>query len=254
MYACGRGWDFYVSTDFHGKVYLVDQAVVLIGSANLTGAGYGASRISNEEVMVAVEPTSSNRAKTFQLFESATLVTSELFEAMKGFLLEQKSASNDFEAGNLKWPPSIQKALSPPSRSDLLVSETFWSNGQWVSGDSEKKSGALVEVSISHDLSLLGYNSCDEIRRLSYHQLSEAVCNTKFYGWLQMQLESAPSHEMYFGAVTAKLHEALIDDPKPYRRDVKSLLANLLAWINLVDSQQIVVDRPSYSERLRLLI
>lgn len=58
---------------------------------------------------------------------------------------------------------------------------------------------------------------------------------------------------MYFGAVTEKLHNALVTDPKPYRRDVKQMLANLLDLIEKLGMDEIVIDRPNHSQRIRLI-
>ena len=58
--------------------------------------------------------------------------------------------------------------------------------------------------------------------------------------------------ECYFGELSAKLHNALINDPKPYRKEVKDLLSNLLGWIEYFDFDFIKVDRPSYSQRVHI--
>ena len=57
---------------------------------------------------------------------------------------------------------------------------------------------------------------------------------------------------MYFGQLTAELHDALVEDPKPYRKDVKTLLANLLAWAQTLRMEEVVIDKPSHSQRARL--
>lgn len=57
---------------------------------------------------------------------------------------------------------------------------------------------------------------------------------------------------MYFGAVTEKLHNALVSDPKPYRRDVKIMLSNLLELIDELQMEEIKIDRPNYSQRIML--
>ena len=49
---------------------------------------------------------------------------------------------------------------------------------------------------------------------------------------------------MYFGQLTAELHDALVEDPKPYRKDVKTLLANLLAWAQGLRMEEVVIDKP----------
>ena len=57
---------------------------------------------------------------------------------------------------------------------------------------------------------------------------------------------------MYFGELSQNLHNALISDPKPYRRDVKKMLANLLSLIEKLGMEEIVIDRPNYSQRVML--
>ena len=52
--------------------------------------------------------------------------------------------------------------------------------------------------------------------------------------------------------MTEKLHNAMVSDPKPYRRDVKNMLANLLLLIEKLDMEEIVIDRPNYSQRVRI--
>ena len=58
---------------------------------------------------------------------------------------------------------------------------------------------------------------------------------------------------MYFGALSEKLHNALVSDPKPYRRDVKQMLTNLLSLCNQLGMEEIVIDRPNYSQRVKLI-
>ena len=57
---------------------------------------------------------------------------------------------------------------------------------------------------------------------------------------------------MYFGALSAALHDAVITDPKPYRKDIKFMLANLLSIIEKLEMDEISIDRPNYSQRVRL--
>lgn len=49
---------------------------------------------------------------------------------------------------------------------------------------------------------------------------------------------------MYFSQLTAELHDALVEDPKPYRKDVKAHIANLLAWAQALRMEEVVIDKP----------
>ena len=68
-----------------------------------------------------------------------------------------------------------------------------------------------------------------------------------------MAIASIERKCLYFGALTEKLHNALVEDPKPYRREVKELLSNLLSWVEELEMEEIVIDRPNYSQRIRIL-
>jgi len=57
---------------------------------------------------------------------------------------------------------------------------------------------------------------------------------------------------LFFGALTEKLHNTLVTDPKPYRSEVKLLLANLLRMVVELEMEEVIIDRPNYSQRVRL--
>ena len=74
-------------------------------------------------------------------------------------------------------------------------------------------------------------------------------CNA--YLWL-LSVLAENSNELYFGELTQLLHDTLVEDPRPYRKDVKVLLINLLGWINELDMEEVIIDRPRHSQRLRI--
>ena len=57
---------------------------------------------------------------------------------------------------------------------------------------------------------------------------------------------------MYFGKLSESLHIAVVSDPKPYRKDIKIMLMNLLKLIKKLEIEEIIIDRPNYSQRIRL--
>lgn len=73
------------------------------------------------------------------------------------------------------------------------------------------------------------------------------------YRWLKSVLEQKVNNEIYFGELSALIHDVIINDPKPYRKEVKELQSNLLNWIVELDIEEIQIDRPKHSQRIRLL-
>lgn len=57
---------------------------------------------------------------------------------------------------------------------------------------------------------------------------------------------------MYFGALSEMLHNSVISDPKPYRRDIKLMLGNLLRLIDELKMEEVSIDKPNYSQRIRI--
>ena len=77
--------------------------------------------------------------------------------------------------------------------------------------------------------------------------------SAKCYLWLLNLVKNQSPQEMYFGAATAALHNALLNEPKPYRKEVKQLLSNLLTWIDELEVSELLVDRPNHSQRVRYI-
>ena len=58
---------------------------------------------------------------------------------------------------------------------------------------------------------------------------------------------------MYFGELSSCLHNSVVSDPKPYRKEIKVMLAKLLQLIEELEMDEIVIDRPNYSQRIKLV-
>jgi hypothetical protein len=59
-------------------------------------------------------------------------------------------------------------------------------------------------------------------------EVEAAFISCRAYKWLIQTLRNAEGYELYFGTLTAELHNILVSDPMPYRKEVEDLLANLL--------------------------
>ena len=82
--------------------------------------------------------------------------------------------------------------------------------------------------------------------------LCSAVSRSKAYQWLKGFLGNEPDQQAYFGRITEVLFDSLLDDPRPYRSEIKQMLSNLIEYAARCGTQEIVVDRPKYSVRCRL--
>lgn len=83
-------------------------------------------------------------------------------------------------------------------------------------------------------------------------ELIEYFKNSLPYLWLKDKLTNASRNQLYFGTLTEMLHNTLVNDPKPYRKDVKELLANLLDWIKKLHIDEIIIEQPNHSQLVTL--
>jgi hypothetical protein len=235
------GWDFYICTNFHGKVFVFPPTGILVGSANATGSGLGLLSNSNSEVCTVVEESEANNSLVEGLFLSSTRMTDELFLKLKALYHDSLKKNDVFE-----WPDFIYKEISPPKEFDgkLFLSECLLSNG-----DEILNSFRCESVEARSDASLLSLPSGQYDPQFVATRLSE----TKIFSILKKILE-AEGGEVYFGTLTAAIHSHLMEDPAPYRSDVKIIVKNLYAWVSHLGSYlSMEVDRPNYSERIRTL-
>lgn len=232
------GWKFFIKLNFHGKVYSFANRGILVGSANATNSGLGLSAEPNSEVCTVVDLNEDNEKLISSLFENSTELNDELFHKMV--------AVSQIEvplAANTDWPDDIldQLTLLDMSEQRLLMSECFMTDGKAILGlESTSPESHL-------DLSLLSLPLNFELR-----DVIKEFRSSRIFRWLLAQLEE--SKELYFGTVTASLHDALLQDPAPHRKEVKSLVQNLFSWIELLgpESTGLLVDRPNYSQRISI--
>jgi hypothetical protein len=232
-----RGLKLFMRLDFHGKVYSVPPFGVIVGSSNATLSGLALKPGSNTEASTLVQCKPSNMLLVDQFFTSATEITEDIVAAMQHVLGEVQGKSADV----VEWPDAVLDLLSPAvDIRRLLVSQCLWSTAE---GFESGTAGWQFE----HDLSVLGVGSDDKPQRVR-----AALRKCAIYKWLVSTLEREPANQLYFGRLSSLLQDSLLDDPSPTRRDVKELLQCLLSWIQKFPTDELMVDRPNYSQRVTL--
>ena len=230
-----RGWELYMDTSFHGKIYSLPGVGNLMGSANATNSGFSMSGEGNREVCTILPEGLKASAFIDNLFSYSTLVDDQLFD-----LLAAEVAKNiEPPTGSDDWGIDVIEKLKPISASELLVCDFFKSNPEVRSRD---------DSLAFDDLGLIGISSIVDVPR---EILKRKILQVKSISWLVGVLEKYPEG-IYFGELTALLISALMEDPTPYRSTVKILLANSLGWLGLYCSDTVLIDRPNHSQRIKL--
>jgi hypothetical protein len=143
--------------------------------------------------------------------------------------------------GSMAWPQAVLCKLQTfPPVDRLLVSECLWSEPQVMLAGS-------VHLADMHDRQLLGLTEPVVTMIEATHKLQQI----KVFRWLRQNLEREGGPQ-FFGALSSALQDSLLDNPAPHRREVKSLLALLLAWCDAFPLAGVLVDKPQHSQRVRL--
>ena len=226
-YGIEHGWKVYLRFDLHAKTYIVDNKRCLVGSANVTNSGLNIGESGNVEMAAFVDVEPQDIEKIGNLFNDAILVDEAIFlNLKKQFDLVKKAAITDVYS----WDNSIM---------DLFNSQIYTLFSYEIPGDFELKVGEYFQFL---DVNFDGNKK----------KLKEKFRWSNVYIWLINTLRECGDC-MYFGELSEKLHNTVVSDPKPYRRDIKQMLANLLRLIDELEMEEIVIDRPNISQRVTLV-
>ena len=120
---------FYISHEFHPKLYILGDSKIFVGSANLTKAALS----TNQEIMIGINPNDLKFQELYSLFsdywrEAKVLTTEEVekYEKVHKAYKEKLEAINDFDhavenvLGNHNFP-NINRHEAKPQNSELFI-------------------------------------------------------------------------------------------------------------------------------------
>lgn len=225
--ALDNGWEVFIRFDLHAKTYIVDNKRGLVGSANTTNSGLSIGKNGNMEMATLVDIEPKDIEKIDKLFKDAIYVNNDLLSKMR----EQIKTVNSHESkASHTWDPSITTMFNP--HIDTLFSYELPEEFNFIKGEY--------------------FSFLDETFTGDIEKLKESFRWSNSYLWLLTTLKENGGC-LYFGALSEKLHSAMISDPKPYRRDVKNMLSNLLSLIEKLKMEDIIIDCPNYSQRIQII-
>lgn len=235
--ATGAGMRLFMRPNFHGKIYAIPPHGMLIGSANLTGSGQGISEHPNTEASILIECSTACLEFVDRLFDDACEVTPRLRQLLAEHLYGSNSTLRCLD----DWPPEILDRIGRPEPR-LIVDECLWFRPTALEAIRSDRS-----MEAAHDRGLLGISGSD----VSDASIRARFDHSSMVSWLAAVLR-ASGGEAHFGRLTDHLHDQLSRDPTMQRVEVKQLLGNALAWIRVVGSSRLAVDRPRHSDRVSL--
>ena len=236
-----NGWTFKVLKDLHAKVMLVDDDILFVGSPNLTGRGMSLVPVANQEIGIKVQALEEDLKIINQLIDDAALVNDAIIKELEEW---QKNLPK-IEKPKIPEFPEIVNDSFKEKFNKLWVNNFPWCNVEYLINNLDKK-----EDNIIHDLDLFGLTNIQKVN--IEKELNESFLQSKIFNWLIKKLEAEENKEIYFGRLSSIIHDGLVDDPKPYRQDVKLLQANLYDYIKYFKPINVICDQPNFSERLSL--
>lgn len=214
--------------DLHAKAYVLDDRRIFVGSANFTTSGLNLFGSGNLEAVVEAEASQENMSFINKIVQSATPIDLALLLKMEGFL----ATFSDKKLKTKETPPAMWPRALLPKDTGIWVNDF-----PLVSLESMEDSDRFK----SHDQEMFGEDG-------------ERLLSSKAFCWLLRTIKESGKDHMFFGELTAQLHSSLNDDPAPFRRDVKQLLASLLTYCQKYAKEYIAIDIPhAHSERVTIL-
>ncbi|MCR5105320.1 MAG: hypothetical protein K6B68_12880 [Eubacterium sp.] len=228
-YCRENGWNVYIRFDLHAKTYIVDNKRGINTSANATSSGLSIGRTGNVELGTLVDIEAKDIEKIDKLFNDAIPVDDPLLEELRN-QFEQAKTHNSSGVKSQRWTADILNMFKPNI-------ETLFSY-------------ELPDVSTLENGTHLDFLDMD-VDSDNINELKETFRWSNSYLWLLKTLNDNGG-EMYFGAISKALHDSVVSDPKPYRKDIKDMLSNLLELIEKFGMDEVMIDVPNYSQRVRL--
>lgn len=221
-----KGWDIYIRFDLHAKTYVVDNKRGIVSSANVTKSGLSNGSSGNVEMGTLVNIELQDIEKINGLYRDAIRVDERIFRLFK---TQYESIDNSVRGKTMSWNEEIVSLFNP--RVDNLFSHELPDSGKLIDGE------------------YIGF--LEMIYSENKKEVKEAFRWSNVYKWLLTILKENDGC-LSFGEITNRLHNALVADPKPYRKDVKIQLSNLLSLIQELEMEEIEIDKPNYAQRIRL--
>lgn len=226
QYALDNGWKIGLKDNLHAKVYMVDRKHLLVGSNNLTPSGLGLGTSGNLEFGVCFEPD----IRSFDTIENAmsqvNWLTQERVNLMKEHIEKQKKEKSTKTL--VDWPEEVYV----------------------------KNNGHFFLWSFNFpDLTPTEYLAGKETLFIEPHSLKNSAEHLFYksdtYLWLLKILKARKEGKKNFGWLTSQIHDAILDNPVPYRSQIKDICGFLFSWVKEF-SRDIEIVKHNHTESMKL--
>jgi hypothetical protein len=235
-FAKENNWDFAINPNMHFKIYLIDEDKLYVGSANLTNSGFSLNRYSNDEAGVLIVPNAIDIMRLKRYADSCCAITDDLYEKLLESYNDKKQPISKTD-----WPSDLKIKIQT-TIDHLWIHDLLFNSPQSLEFSENEH--------YRHDCALF---DLQEINLKQRADLLNRLKSTLLWAWVYRTIELSENQYVKFGELTAKLHNSLIDDPKPYRRTVKNFVFNIFEWLRYLNSDEISIRKFNHTEALFLI-
>ncbi|WP_405143272.1 phospholipase D-like domain-containing protein [Paenibacillus sp. FSL H7-0942] len=221
-YCKENGWNLYVNNELHSKIYVFDQKRIMIGSANATVRGIGLGEKYNIESMALIDINKDEMDNIIDLFRISMELSEELYNLM---MIDYKNSNISDKEIDYNWSFNIKAFYK---NNYLWIKDMFFSHSP-----TELCQRDVDILKLNFDYNLIN--------------IRNQFLQSKPYIWLKYTVLD----ETFFGELSQNLHNSLLDNPKPTRRELKILLDHLLNWVIELEIEEFEVSKPGYSQKIR---
>jgi hypothetical protein len=217
----------------HAKLFMFDKDYFVFGSANITSRGLAVGSVmpNIECISTASAVRPIDVAYVNKTIREAQVVDKALLEELRR-QIEECVDKSDFDE---------ERILRSSSRlTGLFISDFPYS---------PSVAAVLADPDCAesrHDVAVLNLIDVD----LCLENIREKFRSSPLIKWLRDQCDGPLS----FGEISHRIHNAMLDDPKPYRKEIKVVQANMYRWIEdlLLDEFRIWTPEGAHSELIVL--
>ena len=235
-----HGWRFCLDPDMHIKLYVIDSQRAFVGSSNMTSSGMGISKAFNKEFSIEFPIAEIDMARLDSYVNGCVTVDEFLYEKMRN---EVEDKIVDHKMATAVWSEDVDKIIRP-SQAFFWVEDMLFSSPYHLHDEADE----ILE----HDSEVLGV---DLVSKVDLAVLKDSFETSFPFRWLCRQLSEdgkKTSRGMNFGKLSSLMHNHVLDDPKPYRKEIKDLVSNIFDWIEFLGPAGVRIEQHNVTRSIHV--
>jgi|GEM_PF-1225731 len=213
----------YLHHNIHLKIFLKDKKEIFLGSANITNSGLGLDANSNIEAISVNDSDQNAIFEISKILKSSKIVNEDLFNTISEIVVKFENSKINLKSEREDMEKQDEKIFEKNITNLVVVDFPFCDSPQTFIRNYFDPD--LYSAEMAHDIKLFGVSK-EESKNTLTVKLKKEFLSSSAFTWQNSIVGDGVS----FGRYSSLLHDALTDDPKPYRKKIKELVNNMINW------------------------